>query len=165
MSEVIDQDQQGVKATPETIAKLEPDWFLSLFAESRLDKKDPEMNARMFDAGVEIRRAFDAIVSPVSLKCHDYEKEVRRSHWEVAESHADQLLKIDRMKRRYVEWADAMTARKLPVGVVIAIVKDGLSLQQCDRSFRKSTNYSGKVLREGLRLYCEIAGWVRSRAA
>ena len=165
MSEVEDVDEQGTKATAETLAKIRPDPLYALYTEGKLAPKDPEANARMFDAALEIRMAFEAITSPVSMRGHDYQKEVRRSHWEVGESHAERLWKMDRVKRRYVDWVDAMTARKLPAGPVLDVVVDGMGVRESERNRRRGHGWVGRVLREGLRLYCEQAGWLKRRAA
>ena len=102
MSEIIDKSEQGVGATLETVSKLRADPFWMMFTRGRLDK-DPYLNARMFDAGLEIRDTFGLITAPVSMKCHDYEKEVKTLDFGARER---VLAKHQIFVRRYVEWAD-----------------------------------------------------------
>ena len=161
MTEVIDQDEQGNRATPETLAKLQPDPFRLLYTKGRLDG-NPHLNLLMYDAGDEIARAFRLITQPVAMRGTDYTREVRGGSYEAREQ---ALVRNEALVRRYVAWVDRMNERLLPIGPILDILIDGQGCQATDRFRRRGTGYTGKILRQGLRLYCEVAGWVRTRAA
>lgn len=169
MADVEDVDEQGNKPTPETIRKLQPDPFRLLYLMGGQGKRrgldgHPSMNSLMFDAGIEIRRAFTLLSAPVAMKIHDYEREVRRTPWEAAETQTVGVMQNARICRRYCEWVERMAKRHLPIGPVLDVVVDGIGCQAADRARRKGTGYTGRVLREGLKLYCEVAGWTRRAA-
>jgi len=163
MTDIEDANQQGVKATPETVAKLRPDPFRLLYVRAQLDP-NPYLNQRMWDAGLEIRTAFNVVVSPVSMRCTDYEREVRRTHWEAAEAMSQSRTQNARLVKRYNAWVDDMTRRHLPVGPILDVVVDGVSCREVDRSRRLGWRACVRILREGLKLYVRGAGW-RKRAA
>lgn len=167
MSEVIDQDQQGVQATPETLAKLKPDPLRLLYTRGGQGKgnkgldPDPYANLIMYDAGWEIDRAFRLITQPVAAKGADYAREVRGGDWERREL---TLLKNEALVRRYNNWVDALKEHGVPYGPIIDVVVYDLSCKEVDRGRRKRDGWTVKVLRSGLRLYAQVAGWTRRAA-
>ena len=144
--------------TPETLAKLRPDPFRLLYTRAQLDP-NAYVNALMWDAGLEIRRAYALVTAPVALRGRDYEREVRRAPWEAADARAAALARNDRLVKRYTGWRRDVESKGIAAAPVIDLVVEGLPCRDLDRRHGKRRGWSADQVRAGLRLYLTVAGW------
>ena len=144
--------------TPETLAKLRPDPFRLLYTRVQLDP-NAYVNALMWDAGLEIRRAYALMTAPVALRGRDYEREVRRAPWEAADARAVALARNERLVKRYTTWRRGAESKGIAAAPVIDLVVEGLPCRDLDRSYGKRRGWSADQVRAGLRLYLTVAGW------
>lgn len=150
------EEPQG--PTPETIRKLRPDPFRLLYTRVHLDP-NAYLNALMWDAGLEIRRAHALITAPVALRGRDYEREVRRAPWEAADARASALARNERLVRRYTGWRRDAERKGVAASPVIDLVVDGVPCGDLDRRYGKRRGWAVEQVRKGLRLYLAAAGW------
>ncbi|MSO93522.1 MAG: hypothetical protein EXQ86_09015 [Rhodospirillales bacterium] len=156
--------EEALGPTPETVAKLRPDPFRLLYTRGQLDP-NAYLNALMWDAGLEIRRAYGLVVAPVALWGRDYEREVRRAPWEAAEARAAALARNERLVRRYAGWRRDAGKKGVAAARVIDLVVEGLPCRELDRRYGKRRGWSAEQVRAGLRLYLALAGWAGLSAA
>ncbi len=66
------------------------------------------------------------------------------------------------VNRRFVVWAQAMSAHDLAVSPVVDICLDNAGLGACDRTYGKRNGWAKQQLHDGLALYCDLHGlWWR----
>ena len=156
--------EEAIGPTPETAAKLRPDPFRLLYTRGQLDP-NPYLNALMWDAGLEIRRAYGLVIAPVAMRGRDYEREVRRAPWEAAEVRAAALVRNERLMRRYAHWRRAAAGKGIAAVPVIDVVVEGRPCHMLDRRHGKRRGWTAGQVRAGLRLYLSLAGWTTLAAA
>lgn len=147
MPQAVRDDKIG--PTPETVAKLRPDPFLRMKMRNQLASGNSVMNWKMYDAGVDIERAFRLITSPVAVRCSNYERSLGVGSAE------DWTVKQIELIRRYDAWAALMKVRRVPLGPVFDVVVDGLSCSEVDAKWRCYEGWAIDVLRKALRLYVQ----------
>ena len=150
---------RAVGPTPETAAKLKPDPILTM----RGQKVNPLWGEDVL-AAEEIRRVYAFLVACMFAKVQRFEA---RSAG--ADSERVPLSMIDANGRytRWRKWADIEHKRGgMPyLPVTIDIVVDGLSCAEVDANRRWRKGKAATALREALREYAYMAGWVRRPVA
>lgn len=145
-----DRREQGVGATPQTLAKLKPDPVGRLARKGALS---PDEEA----AAYEIREAFAVVSGPVALRVSNPAAALRdrRTPRLPFENETERQV---RLKRRYAAWRHAMAERALPLWPVLDVVIDELSCREADakRGRRNGTTIAG--LAAALDLYCLCCG-------
>jgi len=148
-------EDRAVGPTPETAAKLKPDPILTM----RRQKANPLWGEDVM-AAEEIRRVYVFLVSGMFAKAQRLEAGIA-GH----DSERVPLAMIDANRRYTVwrKWAEVQHKRGgLPyLPVTIDVVVDGLSCAQVDANRRWRKGNASTALREALREYAYMAGWIR----
>lgn len=121
---------ESVGPTPETLAKLQPDFLATNLG----------MGSSAYKAAIEIRDAYRWITRPVAMQLKDY---MAAGGGGVTVS--DPPWYVD----RYTEWCDVMDRRRIPIGPVLDYVVEELPC----------TPERGRCVALGLDLYAELQGW------
>ena len=148
-------EDRAVGPTPETAAKLKPDPILTM----RRQKVNPLWGEDVM-AAEEIRRVYAFLVAGMFAKVQRFEA---RSAG--ADSERVPLAMIDANGRytRWRKWAEIQHKRGgMPyLPVAIDIVVDGMSCAEVDANRRWRKGKAATALRDALREYAYLAGWVR----
>ena len=106
--------EQGIGATQETAAKLQPDPLYALYLSNRLDDYQ-------FEAVIAIREAFKIITAPVSVRLSDPSKPPGAVGYEFETDEEE-----PECVKRYYQWISRMYLRRWPARPIIEIIVDHL---------------------------------------
>lgn len=157
----LDEGDEAVPPTPETLAKLRGDPLLRLWKRGQID-------AESFEAAVAIRRAVEAIALPGRHRAMRAISGPNGAQFDPTRgrriAQPESWRSIDG-QRRYADWVEAMHRERRPVGPVLDVIVDGHYCRAVDvRRHRRK----GRTLRDllaGLALYVDLARHPRRRRA
>jgi hypothetical protein len=155
----LDDAEDAVPPTPETLAKLRGDPLLRLLKRGQIDTEG-------FEAAVAIRRAVESLAQPLRHRAMRAISNAegtsfdptRGSRVAAPASHRT----ID-AQRRYNDWVDAMRGEHMPVGPVLDVIVDGYSCRAVDVRRRRRKGRTVKEVLAGLELYVDLARHPRRR--
>lgn len=108
-----------------------------------VDRLSPEYQM----AAVAIEEGYGVIVRGLMPKASSMSPKTSPGHHELTKDEADAAV-------AYTAWAKAMTARKLPLDIVIEIVVDGIPPEKIDNRYpRLREPWAAQVLIEALELF------------
>lgn len=155
----LDDLDEAVPPTPETLAKLRGDPLLRLLKRGQID-------AEGFNAAVSIRRAVESLAQPLRHRAMRTISGADGAHFDptrgsrVAAPAADRAIDA---QRRYNDWVDAMRAEHMPVGPVLDVIVDGHSCRAVDVRRHRHKGKTVQQLLAGLELYVALARHPRRR--
>jgi hypothetical protein len=159
----------GDLPTPQTRARLVQDPVRHMLRKGTLEQEH-------VDAAEEIRDVFEAVTAGLlaSARRLDVHEVIagseRRAFRQPIERLPERLGTL--WRRRYKPWADAVdavevgrsaNARWSALGLTIAVLVDGRTLNAIDRELRLRRGTAAAQFRGALHRYCVVAGWLRPR--
>ena len=155
----LDDLDEPVPPTPETLARLRGDPLLRLLKRGQIDEEG-------FNAAVSIRRAVEILAQPLRHRAMRAISTADGAAFDptrgsrVAAPAADRAIDA---QRRYNDWVDAMRAEHMPVGPVLDVIVDGYSCRAVDVRRRRHKGKTVQQLLAGLELYVALARHPRGR--
>lgn len=155
----LDDREEAVPPTPETLAKLRGDPLLRLWKRGQID-------AETFEAAVSIRRAVEAIALPHRHRAMRAISGPNGAQFDPTRgprvAPPEPWRAVDG-RRRYADWVDVMQRDGLPVGPVLDVIVDGHSCRAVDGRRHRRKGRTLRDLLAGLALYVDLARHPRRR--
>lgn len=136
-------EKPTIGPTRETLAKLQPDPLVRF-------RKNDIINDQQLWAFKRIRRAVQVITDGTRMRVSHYtDVPVQTSRYD-SQVECEFEIKI---KDHYSQWVDRMTTARLPVGPVLDVIIDELSLSAVDRKWGRRKGWAKIHLQTSLDLY------------
>lgn len=139
----LERKYSAVGPTPETVAKLTRDPLSSL-------KKNGSLSGRAFWAAQHIRQAYSLITDGAHLRVSGLREVIVQTSRNGPQRERDFEIIV---RQNYGNWCDEMDRKRMPIGPVLDVVIEEISLSGVDRKWAKRKGWAKAHLLASLEVY------------